>query len=126
MITDQQFEELKTQMSRHFFADYPREACGIITTDWQYVACKNISPNPKDSFILNPIDLLKHEDTAWGIVHSHPGSDNPIPSERDVESTIFDCYKFIVGFSNRFFIYWFDKKLNCLIYEELEPRHFND
>ncbi len=56
-------------------------------------------------------------------VHSHPGSDNPIPSEEDMASTVFDCYKFIVGFNNRFYIYWYDKKLKSLMYEELEERH---
>lgn len=126
MITEYRFDEIKQEMSQHFIAEYPREACGIITTDWRYIPCRNISPNAKNSFILNPLDLLEYEDNTWGIVHSHPGSDNPIPSEQDVASTVFDCYKFIVGFSNRFFIYWYDKNLNCLIYEELELKHFDD
>jgi len=126
MITEQKFSELKSQMSKHFVGEYPREACGIITSDWEYFPCNNISPSAKNSFILDPVDLLKYEDVAWGIVHSHPGSDNPIPSERDAASTVFDCYKFIVGFSNKFFIYWYDRKLETLIYEELTPYHFND
>lgn len=125
-MTPEQFEQLKEDMSKHFLLDYPREACGIITTSWKYIPCRNISPNSKNSFILDPLALLEHEDDTWGIVHSHPGSDNPIPSDEDVASTVFDCYRFIVGFANRFYIYWFDKKLNCLIYEELTREHFND
>lgn len=124
MITLEKFELLKTDMSKHFLLEYPREACGIITNTWEYIPCKNISENSKTNFVLDPVALLQYEDSAWGIVHSHPGSDNPIPSDEDISSTVFDCYKFIVGFNNRFFIYWSDKKLKTLIYEELELKHF--
>lgn len=126
MITDKKFEELKASMSQHFIKEYPREACGIITTNWEYIPCRNLSSSPKNSFVLDPVSLLKYEDTTWGIVHSHPGSENPVPSEKDIASTVFDCYKFIVGFADKFYIYWYSKKLESLIYEELEPLHFND
>ena len=110
-------------MGHHFLSEYPREACGLITKDFTYIPCKNISPAPKDSFIVDPITLLKYEDNTWGIVHSHPGDENPIPSEKDMASTVFDEYKFIVGFSDKFFIYWFDKKLQILRYEPFEIHH---
>ena len=119
-------DKLKEEMSRHFIVEYPREACGIITTDWRYIPCKNLSPRPLDSFILDPVSLLEYEDSVWGVVHSHPGSDNPIPSERDVASTVFDCYKFIVGFAGKFYIYWYDKNLRALIYEDLTQKHLDD
>lgn len=125
-MTEEQFNQLKGEMFKHFMTEFPREACGIITTDYTYIPCQNLSASAKNSFVLDPIALLKYEDSTWGIVHSHPGSDNPIPSEEDIASTVFDCYKFIVGFSNRFYIYWYDKKYKCLIYEELELRHFRD
>ena len=124
MIDREIFEKLKNDMSAHFITEYPREACGIITNNWSYIPCKNISTTPKDTFVLDPVSLLEYENTAWGVVHSHPGSDNPIPSEEDMASAVFDCYKFIVGFNNRFYIYWFNKKSNTLMYEELEERHF--
>lgn len=126
MMDETKLEALKADMSRHFISEYPREACGIITTDFKYVPCRNLSPNAKNNFILDPVALLEHEEDTWGIVHSHPGSDNPIPSEEDVASTVFDSYKFIVGFSNNFYIYWFDNRLSCLMYEKLETHHFND
>ncbi len=116
-------EQLKDSMTTHFINEYPREACGIITKDWKYIPCKNISSSPKTNFILDPLSLLEYEDNTWGIVHSHPGSDNPIPSEEDMASTVFDCYKFIVGFNNRFYIYWYNKLLKTLMYEELEEKH---
>ncbi len=115
--------KLKEDMSRHSLADYPLEACGIITTEFIYVPCKNISFQPKESFILDPIALLEHEDDCWGIVHSHPGDENPLPSEEDMSHTIFDCYKFIVGFADKFYIYWYDNSLEMLRYEPLEAEH---
>lgn len=117
------YEKLKIDMSRHFQASYPLEACGIITTDWNYVPCNNISPLPKDSFILDPVALLEHEEDTWAIVHSHPGDQNPIPSEDDIASTVFKEYKFIVGFADKFFIYWFDERLQILRYEPFEEQH---
>ena len=116
-------DQLKNSMTTHFINEYPKEACGIITKDWKYIPCKNISPSPKNNFILDPVSLLEYEDNTWGIVHSHPGSDNPIPSEEDMASTVFDCYKFIVGFNNRFYIYWYNKLIEALMYEELEDKH---
>lgn len=117
------YNKLKDDMGRHAHADYPREACGLITKDFKYVFCKNISLYPKTSFVLDPVALLDHEDTCWGIFHSHPGDENPIPSEQDMASTTFDNYKFIVGWNDKFFIYWYDKKLKMLRYEPFEVRH---
>lgn len=117
------FKTLIEDMSRHAQAEYPKEACGIITDKNIFVPCKNLSPKPKESFILDPVALLEHEDDTWGIMHSHPGDENPIPSEKDVASTVFNQYKFIVGFAGKFFIYWFDETIKCLRYEELEERH---
>lgn len=117
------FEELKNSMGIHAQADYPREACGIITKDLSYIPCKNISPQPKESFILDPIALLEYDENILGIFHSHPGSENPLPSEEDVASTVFDEYKFVVGFAGKFFTYWFDKQLKILRYEILEEHH---
>jgi proteasome lid subunit RPN8/RPN11 len=106
-------------MSRHSLSDYPAEACGIITTDFLYVPCKNVSVNPKTSFIIDPLAIYKYEN-IWGFFHSHPGEENPLPSEKDVSATIFDQYKFVVGFKNNFYIYWFDKILR---YEPFEIKH---
>ena len=67
MDRENKYIKLKEDMSRHSLADYPLEACGIITTDFIYVPCKNISFQPKESFILDPIALLEHEDDCWGM-----------------------------------------------------------
>ncbi len=117
------FNKLINDMSIHAQMDFPAESCGIITTDFLYIPCENIALNKKESFILDPLSLLEHEDYIWGIFHSHPGSENPMPSEEDMAHTIFDEYKFVVGFANKYFIYWYDKKLEVLRYEPFEKKH---
>lgn len=117
------FNKLRTDMSIHAQAEYPNEVCGIITTDFEYVPCKNISESRKDSFILDPLALLEYEENTFGIFHSHPGSDMPLPSEEDLSHTVFDQYKFIVGFADIFFIYWYDHDLQVLKYEPFEEEH---
>lgn len=117
------FKKLIDDMSRHAQKDYPLECCGIITSGFEYIPCQNVSTSPKNSFILNPIDLLEYEEYTWGIFHSHPGSDNPLPSEEDIKHTVFDEYKFIVGFADKFYIYWYDHKINALKYEIFSEEH---
>lgn len=120
---EQKFTKLLEDMGRHSLSEYPKEACGIITTDFEYVPVKNVSPQPKLSFIIDPLAIYKYEDKLWGFFHSHPGEDdNPIPSENDMRSTIFNEYKFLVGFKNKFYIYWFDKIMR---YEPFELKHLN-
>jgi proteasome lid subunit RPN8/RPN11 len=117
------FEQLIDDMGSHAHKDYPLEVCGIITKDFKYIPCKNISPSKQNSFIVDPLALLEHEESIWGIFHSHPGDDHPIPSEQDMKHTMFDEFKFVVGFANKFFIYWFDDNLNMLRYEPFESYH---
>jgi len=117
------YTKLINDMSVHAQKDYPLECCGLITKDYKYVECQNVSTSPKNSFILDPLALLEYEDKVWGVFHSHPGSSNPLPSEEDLKHTVFDEYRFIVGFANKFFIYWYDEKLDSLIYEPFQEEH---
>lgn len=119
------YKQLINDMGVHAQSQYPLESCGLITTSYKYISCKNISTLPKESFILDPVSLLEYEDNTWGIFHSHPGDENPLPSDEDLQHTVFDEYKFIVGFANKYFIYWYDNKLSTLIYEPFEVEHLN-
>ena len=101
----ERFNELTDAMNNHSIAEFPKEAVGIVTKDFNYLPCVNISPTPKLSFILDPADLIKNDGNIWGIFHSHPGDENPIPSKEDKVSAAFQEYKFLVGFNNKFFIY---------------------
>lgn len=115
--------KLKEDMNNHAMREYPRECVGIITKDFEYIPCRNISEMPKITFYLDPADLVRHDGNIWGIFHSHPGSDNPIPSSEDKVSAAFNQYKFIVGFNNKFFIYWYAKNIDALRFEPFEERH---
>lgn len=117
------FVKLKQDMDAHALRDYPRECVGIITRDLQYIPCENISQTPKDTFFLDPAALVKHDGNIYGIFHSHPGSEDPIPSKEDKLSTIFSEYKFLVGFNSNFYIYWYDSAVNALKFEEFKKEH---
>ncbi len=118
------YVKLLEDMNNHALREYPRECVGIISKNFTYIPCKNISDNPKDTFFLDPSDLVKHDGNIWGIFHSHPGSDNPIPSSEDKTSAAFSQYRFLVGFNNKFYIYWYDLNVDALKFEKLEERHF--
>lgn len=119
----EQYENLKDSMNAHAMRDYPRECVGIITKSFNYIPCKNLSDNPKLSFYLDPAALVEHDDNIWGIFHSHPGDTNPIPSKEDKVSAAFQEFKFLVGFDNKFFIYWYDQQIDALRFERFEGRH---
>ena len=119
----ERFDELTEAMNAHALRDYPREAVGIITNDFGYIPCANISLEPKLTFVLDPADLVKHDGNIWGIFHSHPGDENPIPSKEDKVSAAFQEYKFLVGFNNKFFIYWLDQNLDALVFDKFEGSH---
>lgn len=69
----------------HAIADYPNEACGIITAKSRYVRMTNTAAVPEKDFRISPEELLKHD--VGAIVHSHP--DGPdFPSESDIAGQI--------------------------------------
>lgn len=117
-------DKLKEDMGRHSLSEYPRECVGIITKDFDYIPCKNISESPTTNFILDPVPLVIHDGNIWGIYHSHPGEELPIPSDEDALGASFDEYRFIVGFKDKFFIYWLSSKSRKLRFEPLEEKHF--
>lgn len=119
------FQQLVTDMGKHAQAEYPKECCGLITKAFKYVPCKNISPFPKDSFIVDPETLLEYEDNCWGIFHSHPGDENPIPSEEDKRGAVFEEFNFVVGFNNKFYIYWLDKAIDAIRFDEFKDKHLS-
>jgi len=120
-MLEMNIKNLCNAMAEHALKEYPREACGIITKDYDYIPCKNISGKPKTSFIIDPFLILQYDDNIWGFFHSHPGKENPLPSEDDFKSTIFNEFKFIVGFAQNFYIYWMEN--NLLRYERFTKDH---
>ena len=117
------FDQLVNDMAMHAQNDYPREACGVILKDQSYVKSNNLSLDPKTSFTLDPADLVKYDENIWGVFHSHPGEEFPIPSREDKHAAAFSQYKFIVGFAKKYYIYWYDKNVDALKFEEFERKH---
>ena len=74
----EKFSKLKEDMNNHALRDYPLEAVGIITKDYKYIPCKNISDLPKETFYLDPAALVKHDGNIWGVFHSHPGQSDKL------------------------------------------------
>jgi len=119
----EQFSKLLDEMNAHALQDYPREAVGLITKDFRYIPSKNLSMTPKTTFFLDPVDLVRYDGSIWGIFHSHPGDEQPIPSSEDKVSAAFQEYKFIVGFNNKFYIYWLDHEVDALKFDEFKELH---
>lgn len=117
------YKKLKQALGQHSIESYPNECVGIITNSFEYIKCKNVSSDPKNTFVLDPAALVQYDGNIWGIFHSHPGSDNPIPSTEDKASAAFSCYKFLVGFGDKLFIYWLDEKVDGLKFEPFEEKH---
>ncbi len=114
--------KLVEAMGQHSISEFPKEACGIITKSFEYIPCKNISKNPKTSFVIDPIAILANDGNIFGFFHSHPGSSDPIPSSRDAASALFAEYTFVVGFGTNFYKYWLED--SNLKFEKLNENHF--
>lgn len=56
----------------HILSEYPKEACGVLTSDYYY-PLPNISETPEKSFTPNPVDLalIAKEAKITAFVHSH-------------------------------------------------------
>jgi|TARA_R110001592_G_scaffold54396_7_gene166460 proteasome lid subunit RPN8/RPN11 len=122
----ERFDKLKEEMQLHAEADYPREACGVILKDFTYVRADNLSNTPTLTFELDPGALVKYDEQIWGIFHSHPGSDQPLPSREDKHAAAFVEYKYIVGFGLKYYIYWYDSKLDALKFDKFESKHIGN
>jgi proteasome lid subunit RPN8/RPN11 len=80
----------KAAALKHALAEAPREACGLLLRQGRkrsYWPCRNISPEPLDTFIIEPEDWADAEDSAdeiLAIVHSHPGgTTDPGPADQE-------------------------------------------
>ena len=77
----------KEAAEKHAKKCYPNEACGLVVVikgKNKYIPCENISFDPKNNFIINPLDYAKAEElgTVVSVFHSHPTqSSNPSPAD---------------------------------------------
>ena len=111
------YEILIKEMKTHAESESPKECCGVITSDFKYIPYDNISPKPEEFFVLDPMALVDYPD-CWGIFHSHPEQDNPLPSEGDADSASFKEYTFLVGWKDKFYVYWYDNNISSLRFKK--------
>lgn len=88
-VTMRLTKDLKNAITAHAWDDYPNECCGLIVQDItdgsvQYIRLPNVSPDPANSFEINPKDYADFEFSfgILAIVHSHPNGSSE-PSEID-------------------------------------------
>ena len=75
---------------KHAIDEYPKESCGYVVASGRkevYMPCRNIADNPKDEFVIHPMDSDAAEElgTIKMIVHSHPDAP-PYPTDQDLLS----------------------------------------
>ncbi len=54
------------------FLSSPNERVGLILADGSLVELRNISERSAESFLVDPAELLAHEDQMVGTWHTHP------------------------------------------------------
>ena len=80
------FDKYYPAIAAHAAAEYPKEACGIITADEGYLPMLNVAEDPQEHFAL-PAAALEKLPGALAVVHSHP--DGPdAPSATDIAGQI--------------------------------------
>nr|BAR24733.1 Predicted metal-dependent protease of the PAD1/JAB1 superfamily (COG1310) [uncultured Mediterranean phage uvMED]BAR24812.1 Predicted metal-dependent protease of the PAD1/JAB1 superfamily (COG1310) [uncultured Mediterranean phage uvMED]BAR24831.1 Predicted metal-dependent protease of the PAD1/JAB1 superfamily (COG1310) [uncultured Mediterranean phage uvMED]BAR24891.1 Predicted metal-dependent protease of the PAD1/JAB1 superfamily (COG1310) [uncultured Mediterranean phage uvMED] len=66
-------QDFKPDAEKHARAQFPRESAGLIVND-VYFPCRNIADEPRDTFVLEPVDYARamYFGNIQGVVHSHP------------------------------------------------------
>ena len=66
-------QDFRPDAVRHAEQENPRESAGLVV-DGSYFPCRNIAPDPKENFVINPVDYARamFSGTIEAVVHSHP------------------------------------------------------
>lgn len=76
------------QIIAHAARAFPQEACGLIFKTgygYQVLECANLSHEPEQSFLIDPMLYAVHADHIAAVYHSHPNR-SPEPSAADIAS----------------------------------------
>lgn len=57
------------------------ERCGFLLQDGSIVEVKNMSTEPKDSYVIDVAEILKYEDRIKATWHTHPGLTSNLSGE---------------------------------------------
>lgn len=122
-MLETKFKLLLDAIGKYSQYQYPLEACGIITLDFEFIPSNNLSNNPRHSFIIDPIIVNKYDGNIWGIFHSHTDEKFETPSELDMSLTVYPDIKFILFNNKNYYIYWYDTDKNIKRYEKFNEDH---
>tara|TARA_B100000287_G_scaffold216667_1_gene204421 strand:- start:5084 stop:5788 length:705 start_codon:yes stop_codon:yes gene_type:complete len=80
-------ESILEDVKQYVYEKEHEEACGLITLERgriRWNPCDNKAEDPRNDFIIDPMDYKKHSDKGdiVGVVHSHPHA-APVPSPMD-------------------------------------------
>ena len=66
-------QDFKPDAVRHAEHEYPKESVGLVVDD-KYFPCRNIADDPKNKFVISPVDYAHamFSGTIEAVVHSHP------------------------------------------------------
>jgi proteasome lid subunit RPN8/RPN11 len=106
MIKNKSIIKIKDFIAQNSFDNMAQEICGFIGYDEEskmYLATieKNESSDPKNYFIINPVNYLKFKNNynIIGVFHSHIMGDETA-SEFDVKMSEMCCLPFIIFSTN--------------------------
>ena len=58
-----------------------KERCGLVLSDGGIVEIDNVSENPEDSYIMDPVAVLAFLPNTVGTWHTHPKSNNVLSGD---------------------------------------------
>jgi len=66
-------QDFKREAVRHAEHEDPKESAGLVVNG-SYFPCRNIADDPKNTFVINPVDYARAmlAGTIEAVVHSHP------------------------------------------------------
>lgn len=77
-------EILTEKIRLHSVAEYPRESCGLILSNGEYLPCENTAADPEHDFRIAVKEMARN---IAGVVHSHPDGPGE-PTASDMQSQI--------------------------------------
>lgn len=76
--------ELNDKIKLHAVAEYPRESCGLILSNGEYLPCENTAADPEHDFRIAVKEMARN---IAAVVHSHPDGPGE-PTASDMQSQI--------------------------------------
>lgn len=80
------------------FQTAPYERVGVVLRDGTIVEMLNVSPQPEESFLVDPAEMLRYEDEMVATWHTHPKTDSNLSGDDYLTFTMWpDQLHLIIG-----------------------------